>query len=82
MARGNFGTIRTATTLEKKLLIDLVAALVAVSTSWAWCDSINWTIGTVWGSILSSPPTLILRNGFSCVPASNIRHRADRIGAS
>jgi len=58
MARGNFGSIRMMMTMEKRLLIALISALVLGASSWAWGDTINWTF-TIAGNYTVSDATKV-----------------------
>jgi len=58
MARGNFRTIRTVITMDKRLLIGLVVALIVGSASWAWTDTINWPF-TIAGNYTVSDATKV-----------------------
>jgi hypothetical protein len=71
MARGNFGTIRPAITMHKKLLISLVAVLVVVSAWWVWADTINWTFTTAGNYTVSDATKVEVADGVAKLIAVN-----------
>ena len=63
MARGNFRTIRTVITMEKRLLIGLVVALIVASASWAWGDTVNWPFTTAGNYTVSDATKVEVADG-------------------
>jgi hypothetical protein len=63
MARGSLGTISTVITMEKRLLVGLVVALVVGSASWAWADTINWPFTTAGNYTVSDATKVEVTDG-------------------
>ncbi len=63
MAQANFGKIRTVITVNKRLLIGLVVALVVGSALWAWGDTINWPFTTAGNYAVSDATKVEVADG-------------------
>ena len=63
MARENFGMVRLVVPIEKRLSIGLVAALIAVSASWARANTVNWTFSTAGNYVVSDATKVEVAGG-------------------